>query len=527
MSNFLSTSQLKSFLISSINEGYTNMTADEILSTLLASINAMESEPIDKRTLYTSRDIQDIRNYLIDKIMELTDKWTDFNESDTGMVLVELMAGLGDMLGFYLDKSTLECYITSVKQRKNGVGMLSLINYKMRMTNSCVTTGRFILPKIYDQDVTIPRYTQVTAVLADKSEVKFATQYEVVIPAGTQQIDVPLIQGVVTRSYVKVSDLKNNQKIQLLANDIAAGSMIITINGEEWQEIPDVVIDDVPGPKYSLFETKECKPYVHFHNSYQKYLPSDESIKAEFLYLTSLGSKGRIKEGMISRVDSSIKAGNVDIATSVEVTNIEPSSGGSERETLDEARVQAPKTLAMLGKAIILEDYHDMAVGIPGVLKCSALDWSVENGRYVQQPYVVKLYIIPTDTVEPSTEQLTEIKAYFDDHRVPSSMTVEVYPANYNVVDVVARVYANVAAKNKESLRSRIESRIKDYFRPENMDFGKGIQPSNIITLIETTTEAIKYVELDSPTSSDENFDLTQFPSLGELSIEVILTNGK
>ena len=157
MSNFLSTSQVKSFLMSSINDGYTKMTADEILSTLLANLNAVEAEPIDKRTLYTSRDIQDIRNYLIDRIMELTDKWTDFNESDTGMVLVELMAGLADMLGFYLDKSTLECYITSVKQRKNGAGILALIGYKMKMTNSCVTTGRFVLPKVYEEDVVIPR----------------------------------------------------------------------------------------------------------------------------------------------------------------------------------------------------------------------------------------------------------------------------------------------------------------------------------------------------------------------------------
>ena len=106
-------------------------------------------------------------------------------------------------------------------------------------------------------------------------------------------------------------------------------------------------------------------------------------------------------------------------------------------------------------------------------------------------------------------------------------MTVQTYAANYNTVDVVARVYANVQEKNKEILRSQIESRVKEYFRPENLDFGEGIQPSNLITLIETTNYAIKYVELDSPISSDESFDLTQFPRLGELHIEVILTNGR
>lgn len=524
MSNFMSTSQVKSFLISSITDGYTTMTKDEILSTLLAKVNSIEAEPINKRTLYTGRDVQDIRNYLIDKIMELTDRWTDFNESDTGMVLVELMAGLGDMLGFYLDKSTLECYITSVKQRKNGAGILSLIGYHMGMTNSCVTTGRFVLPKVYDEDVIIPRYTQVTAVLADKSEIKYATQYAVMIPAGVQSVDIPLIQGIVTKSYVKVADLRKTQKVQILADDIANGSMIVTIDNEEWTAVPDVLVDDVPGKKFSVFENKECKPYVYFHNSYQNYLPNEGNAQVEFQYLTSLGPKGKIREGMITRVDSVIKVAGDEISGQIEVTNVEPSSGGSERETLDEARIQAPKTLAMLGKAIILQDYHDMAVGIPGVLKCSALDWSVENGRYEQRPYVVKLYIVPTDTVEASDEQLEEIKAYFNDQRIPSSMKVETYHANYIVVDVSARVYANVSERNKEIVRSQVESRIKEYFLPENLEFGEGIQPSNLITLIETTTSAIKYVELDSPSAPDSSFDLTQFPLLGKLNIEVEIT---
>lgn len=521
MNNFFSVDQINEFLMKTVTKDFENMTSDEILSTLMTGVDAMRSEPLDKRTLYTGRDIQDVRDYLVNQVMTLTDKWTDFNESDTGMVLIELIAGLADILGFYLDKQTLECYITDVKQRKNGAAIMSLIGYKMSLTNSCITTGRFVLPETFDSDILIPRYTQVTAILADKSEIKYATQYDISIPAGTEAVEVPLIQGEVNTAYVPVGDLKDNQKIKLTAENIANGSMIVTIDGQEWEEIPDVVVDDVPGRKYSLFEDKHCEPYIYFHNNYKDYLPSDDSLKAEFKFLTSLGPDGRIKEGMISRIDSQIFAGKDDISSAIEVTNIEASSGGSERETLDHARVQSPKTLSMLGKAITLQDYHDMAMDRPGVLKCSALDWSVDDGKYVQVPYRVDMYIVPTDGGVVSSEQISQIKEYFNNQRIVSSMTLNVYSANYQKVDVAAKVYAVISEAKKESLRSMIETQIKNYFRPENLDFGSGIQPSNIITLIENTSEAVDYVELENPSGSSK-LDLTQFPQLGEVKIEVI-----
>ena len=521
MSNFFSADQVENMLRKVVTKEFEVMTQDEILDTLINGVEDLKGEELDKRTLYTGRNISDVTDYLVTKIMELTDKWTDFNESDTGMVLIELVSGLADMLGFYLDKNTLECFITDVKQRKNGVGILSLIGYKMFMTNSCVTTGRFVLNETYTDDITIPRYTQLTAILADKSEIKYATQYEVMIPAGSEVATVPLIQGIVTKSEIPVSDLRNNQKIKILAENIANGSMILIIDGQEWTEIPDVLVDDVPGRKYSLYEDKNCEPYILFHNSYKDYLPSDDSQKATLTFLTSLGPAGKIKEGMITRIGSQIFAGRDDISSAIEVTNTEASSGGSERETLSHAKVQGPKTLSMLGKAITLPDFYDMTMEQPGVLQCSALDWSVDDGKYVSLPYIVDLYIVPTDGGDCSTEQLSGIKQYFNNQRTMSSITIHTYSANYKEVDIDATVYAIISEAKKESLRSAIETRIKNYFKPENLKFGSGIQPSNISTLIETTSEAIDYVELNAPTKADK-LDLTQFPKLGNVKIEIV-----
>jgi hypothetical protein len=49
------------------------------------------------------KDYESIRQELLAKVPQLTDRWTDFNPSDLGVVLLELFCGVGDMLSYYLD----------------------------------------------------------------------------------------------------------------------------------------------------------------------------------------------------------------------------------------------------------------------------------------------------------------------------------------------------------------------------------------------------------------------------------------
>jgi len=63
------------------------------------------------RLPYLNKDYLSIRRELIARIPQLTDRWTDFNDSDLGIVLLDLFAGVGDMLAYYLDAQAAECYL--------------------------------------------------------------------------------------------------------------------------------------------------------------------------------------------------------------------------------------------------------------------------------------------------------------------------------------------------------------------------------------------------------------------------------
>ena len=523
MSRVMTLSEIESFIEDNISDDLLALSDKKLISDRLkeSARLRMKSSKDDIRSVYTSRDIQNVRKYLIEKVKELTDEWTDFNESDAGMVLIELISGLGDMLGFYLDKQSLECYIGSVKQRKNAAGILSLIGYHMHMTNSCITTCRFTLSRPLDHDVEIPEYTQLLARHDGYPDIYYSTIESKVIIAGDTQVDVVCKQGEVHKSYVSVGDLKSNQVISILAKDIAEDSMTLSINGEKWYRYEDILLlgdTDIKG--FTVYEDKLCNPYVIFHNSYKKYLPQDNSIKAEFTYLTSIGEDGKVKAGLINNISSNIYDSEGSNVTSlVSVVNLDDATGGAPRETVDHARSVAPKKLSTLGKAIVLKDYEYIANSVPGVFKSLAVDWSVSHSKYTQLPYHVILYIVPVGGGVASDTFLSKISSLYTD-KMPSSMTLSVKSADYVKFDIKLKIYALSDETTYDDLKKKIEHKLRDVFSVDKLDFGQRIQSSNISTVIESNFTQVDYTSVDTKIDSIK-MDLSNFPVLGDISIIV------
>lgn len=88
---------------------------------------------------YTSKDFTSIKNDLIAAIPALSDTWTSRDDGDPGIVLVNLMAALGDMISYNNDKQSLEYYASTVTQRKNAVKLFELIGYQMHWFKSAIT----------------------------------------------------------------------------------------------------------------------------------------------------------------------------------------------------------------------------------------------------------------------------------------------------------------------------------------------------------------------------------------------------
>lgn len=470
---------------------------------------------------YTNRDIVAIRKDIMKLIPTLTDKWTDYNESDLGMTYVEVLAGVVDLLGYYLDKQALETYLPTVTESKNMKALLSVVNQKPHMAIPSTCYGEFWVqttdPDITISTIVIPKYTQVSARVSDTS-IKYATSETCMIPAGGSRTSVKLIQGEKREVTMTTKNL-TKQVIQLQDTTVAEGSVSVIINGEEWREVSDVFLEDEVGKIFSVSEDKNNYAVVKLSYNYEEFLPENQSAPVVITYLSTLGSKGSIITGSVNAIlERLYDDDGLEVTDMLGVTNTEESSGGNDRQSLDDLKLMIPKVVRSMDKAVILDDYEVLATNYPGVLKSVALDWSVDK-TLVQQPYKVDVYIVPPEGNVPSQALLDEVHNYLSE-RCCSGIVLSVLSAKYVDIDLRVEVEVSSDAVVAGEVRAGLISEIKSYFSPQNQEFGGSVRLSKLYALIQGYHSTIESVEIVGMTY-DILVDKNQFPRLRTLNVSV------
>jgi hypothetical protein len=80
---------------------------------------------------YMAKDYASFRRALLDLIPTFKPSWTERHEADIGMVLLELMAYVGDQLSDYQDNVSNELFLGSARQRISVRRLVRLIDYQM------------------------------------------------------------------------------------------------------------------------------------------------------------------------------------------------------------------------------------------------------------------------------------------------------------------------------------------------------------------------------------------------------------
>jgi hypothetical protein len=127
----------------------------------MSTINQVEkTDYTPTKIAYTDKDYANILDDLINSISGITEKWNTTDVNDPGMVLVRLMAILGDMLFYNQDMQALEVYPNSVTQRKNASIIYKLIGYKMRWYKSATVQATVV--NTYSNFATLPNTAHLT-----------------------------------------------------------------------------------------------------------------------------------------------------------------------------------------------------------------------------------------------------------------------------------------------------------------------------------------------------------------------------
>ena len=458
---------------------------------------------------YSNKDYESLRQELLSRVPQLTDRWTDFNESDLGVVLLDLFCGVGDMLAYYLDAQAAEAFLPTARQRQNVINLCKLIGYRLDTPVAATTTLRFSLPSAMAEDITVPARTACKAKL-DDGEVEFETTDDAVIPRGLLSVDVGARQGT-RKSEELASTGKREQRFALSSTSIAQGSVRVKIGDSVWEE-PRFFIDSAPDSKHFQVETDGLDvTWIIFGDGIHGAVPpAGEAITIE--YLETLGSEGNIGRDLVTGIVSSVyhDGTQVDLA----VTNPIASTGGSDRETLDHAKLQAPAELRSLWKAVTKDDYKALAEGFPGVAKAQVLDANdCANIRY----YQVNMAVAPDGGGLPSPLLKQELAEFIESRKV-ITIEVNLFDPNYRPVSIDAVVYV-YPTEDAQAVRMRIESALCEFFSFEKMTFGQSVYFSDVVSLIDGV-RGVSHITLYSP-QADIEIGPGQIASLGEVHLDM------
>lgn len=186
---------------------------------------------------YTNRDFDSIKQWLVSLIPQLTPNWTDFNESDIGMALVELMAAYGDMLSFQLDMQALETYLPTVQQRQNAQNILKLLNYQLQGYRAERATVNITQTQLYNTPVKIPAYFQLST--QGTSPIYYVTQSPVTFSVP---VTYPLMTDTLTEYTTTPpswSVLFGSFSFGLSGATSNVNGSMLQYNSSSWQPLQD------------------------------------------------------------------------------------------------------------------------------------------------------------------------------------------------------------------------------------------------------------------------------------------------
>jgi len=259
-----------------------------------------------------------------------------------------------------------------------------------------------------------------------------------------------------------------NQVFQLANSPILDGTLQLQVDQgdgfQDWKLVQDFLGS---GPNDLVYALDRTNAQVRFGDGLHGAIPvananSPNNNVVARTYRYGGGAAGNLPAGTLTTIVTSITG--IDAAN---VTNLFAAYGGSDEESLDDAKARAPQALRSRDRAVTKSDFEYLAMQAGNVARAFAIPLSHPSFPGVQVPGVVTVIVVPASSDPnplPSDGTLRTVCAYLNVRRV---LTTELYvvPPSYQKVSVHAEVVAENSADLAE-VTNAVEASLTQYFHP-------------------------------------------------------------
>lgn len=524
----------------------------------------------------TQLDYYQIWEQLLDLAQKISNRWdpTTTNESDPGIVLLKVLTAVGDKLCYMVDKNTLEAFLPSAAQEDSVRKLTEANGYSMQYYQSATVevkisyTGEGDWGEGSTDEIIIPKYTTITNVDNDVSYITLST---VTLTKGFPSATVQCIEGqlveceTTTDNIISLAQLDDNNRYYLPEIQIAEnGIFVYNIENDKtstWQKTTNLNTIQ-SGSKYYKFgyDSKIATPYIQFPEDISSLIADGLKVS----YLRTSGKNGNIAAKTLTALevpsDTSSWGTSVDefisglTSDDFTITNLSASTGGADKETIDEAYNNYIKTVGLCDTLVTCRDYMnkiyqllDTNSTVPlvsnilvsdirddinkSITLCSFdkyginyTDTAIElNNKKQINNFDLILYPFKTvyglntiseyknsftysaDKINDIKENINEVKTIAHVLNLPAIDSVNpincdiVCIKNYLKLKAIITPTAKVNAVEQTSILTAIKTAIFKQFNLRQLDFGESIPFDSILECIKTADERIKNVSLEEP----------------------------
>jgi hypothetical protein len=452
----------------------------------------------------TTRDFEGFRSDVLSSggLADLyTPDWSDRSAFDLGVAMVEALALMCDNLSYYQDRMANEALFPSAVQRRSVIEHCKLLGYELRPAVSAqvlldITSNALAVPG----NDTLPIGTSFTV---DTTDGTVAVTFELIEEttfSGVETKQVYAYEGTSYQEIVGSSTGRASQSFTLLRKPLAlnsatTSSLMLEIYSSGswivWTEVDNFLLSSSTDTDYRVEIDENDTVRVFFGDDVNGAVPSSGSSNIRATYRVGGGHKGNeVAAGKITTLNGSYNFISA-------VINAASPNGGMDKETIAEAKVNAPLSLRAMERCVTHDDYIAKAKEVPGVKHAFA---SRGNGAYEERVVIATAgdNPVPSGSWDPyypdlRTGLIGAVGWYLESRKTtPVILTVE--PVRVLEVYLSLRVFCESNVRTL-SIKRQVEDVVSALFDPDNETLGQQFPLSKVYEVVENIS-GVKYADV-------------------------------
>ncbi len=444
--------------------------------------------------------------------------FNDFVASNGAMMYAEITCSHAAKLSLRMDLLSGESFFPTCKTEESAINHLALINQKIKPQTPAVADVEISISTPITTDLAIPAGTRFKLRGPDAQPLYYEVfrapgdfTGDIVIPAGKRGIIAYGIEGRFTSPKQFISPGGSDQTLTITDTNILEQPVAVKLYTgtvtQDWVATMDPLERFGSNDRVVNYKIYSDRIEFKFGNDINGKAPlAGQQIKVS--YRVGGGIRGRIGSNAINETRPISPLPPATAGVEVLFRNPAPSSGGTDRETLDQVKRRAPRDFATWAFAadrpasIVTDGDYAHVAGTFSHPVFGAVAKAVASVRTGKNANLVELYVLsygPSGLVTPSAGLKRALETYITQYNVTTD-EVRVLDGSIKPIDVDMTVVVNRNA-DATFVESKVNQTLDSFFSVDNRELGEPLYTADIVNAV-MSIDGVRYVDLFTPTDN-------------------------